>query len=306
MDRTTVDWHGYIPAVTTPFTSQGDLDLAAWDEQLEWFAAEGLDGVVIAGTTGEWYTLTATERATLFTHAARRVRGRYTLLGGCNAYTAAAAIGHARAARAAGLDGILLTPPPYVVPNARETIAFYEEVSTAVDIPLCVYNWPRGTGVDLDTETLTAIADLPTVVAIKNSTGDFGGFVRGLVALHERVRYFGIPTDAVGAALMRGIGGDGLMGAGAVLGRDHPAFFTHLAAGDEAAALAVGARDRVLMRAWFTPDYGPRFASAPAILKHALTLRGVPAGHPRRPLLPLTAAEAEQVHATLAELGLVS
>ncbi|MYW01699.1 dihydrodipicolinate synthase family protein, partial [Streptomyces sp. SID3343] len=227
MDRNTVDWHGYIPAVTTPFTSQGDLDLAAWDEQLEWFAAEGLDGVVIAGTTGEWYTLTPTERAELFTRAARQVRGRYTLLGGCNAYTAAAAIGHARAARAAGLDGILLTPPPYVVPNSREIVAFYAEVSAAVDIPVCVYNWPRGTGVDLDTDTLSALADIPNVVAIKNSTGDFGGFVRGLVALHERVRYFGITTDAVGAALMRGIGGDGLMGAGAVLGRDHPAFFGH-------------------------------------------------------------------------------
>lgn len=306
MDRHTVDWQGYIPAVTTPFTAEGDLDLAAWDAQLEWFAAEGLDGVVIAGTTGEWYTLSATERAELFARAARQVRGRYTLIGGCNAYTAAEAAGHARAAREAGLDGILLTPPPYVVPNPRETVEYYREVGAAVDIPTCVYNWPRGCGIDLDTDTLGLLADLPNVVAVKNSTGDFGGFVRGLVALHDRVRYFGITTDAVGAALMRGIGGDGLMGAGAVLGNDHPAFFRHLAAGDEAAALAVGARDRVLMSAWFTKDYGPRFGSAPAILKHALGLRGVPAGHPRRPLLPLTGAERDLVHHTMAELGLVS
>ncbi|WP_331767702.1 dihydrodipicolinate synthase family protein [Embleya sp. NBC_00896] len=305
MDRHTVDWHGYIPAVTTPFTAQGELELRAWDEQLEWFAAERLDGVVIAGTTGEWYTLTATERAALFTRAARQVRGRYTLLGGCNAYTAGESIGHARAAREAGLDGILLTPPPYVVPNSRETVEFYREVSAGVDIPICVYNWPRGTGLDLDTETLSALADVPGVVAVKNSTGDFGAFVRALVALRERVRCFGITTDEVGAALMRGIGGDGLMGAGAVLGRDHPAFFTHLAADDLDAALAVGARDRVLMRAWFNRDYGPRFANAPAILKYALTLRGIPAGHPRRPLLPLTAGERERVRATMAELGLV-
>jgi len=305
MDRHTVDWHGYIPAVTTPFTADGELDLDAWDEQLEWFAAEGLDGIVIAGTTGEWYTLSATERANLFRRAAARVRGRYTVLGGCNAYTAAESALHARSAREASLDGILLTPPPYVVPNAAETIAFYNDVSAAVDIPICVYNWPRGTGVDLDLTTLTALADIPGVVAIKNSTGDFGGFVRGLITLHERVRYFGITTDEIGAALMRGIGGDGLMGAGAVLGRDHPAFFTHLAAGRVDEALAVGARDRVVMSAWFTQNYGPRFASAPAILKYALTLRGVPAGEPRRPLLPLTDAERERVHATMAELGLV-
>lgn len=142
MDRDSVDWFGYLPAVTTPFTATGELDLAAWRGQLDWLAAERLHGVIVGGTTGEWFSLSEQERAELFRTAAERVGDRLTVLGGCNAYTPAEAIRHAEAARAAGLHGILLTPPPYVVPTRAEVVAFYRAVSEAVDIPLCVYNWP--------------------------------------------------------------------------------------------------------------------------------------------------------------------
>ena len=306
MNRNSVDWYGYLPAVTTPFTATGELDLTAWDEQLDWLAAQRMHGIVVAGTTGEWFSLTEQERATLFARAAERVGARMTVLGGANAYTPAEAIRHARAAYDAGLDGILLSPPPYVVPSRREIVAYYAAVSAAVDIPICVYNWPRGTNVDLDTELLVELADIENVVAVKNSTADFGAFVRGLVALRDRVRYFGIPTNDTGIALLRGIGGDGLMGAGAVLGADHPDFFRALERGDDAEARRLGERDRVLMADWFGADLGGRFGSAPAILKYALRRRGVPAGHVRAPLLPLTDAERRRVDDTLVRLGLLA
>jgi 4-hydroxy-tetrahydrodipicolinate synthase len=305
VNRDSVDWHGYLPAVTTPFAASGELDTGAWREQLDWLAAERMHGLIVAGTTGEWFSLSERERATLFEQAAERVGDRLTVLGGCNAYTPAEAIRHARAARGAGLAGILLSPPPYLVPNRREIVAFYAAVSAAVDIPICVYNWPRGTNVDLDTELLTELAGIEHVVAVKNSTPDFGAFVRGLVALREKVRYFGIPTNETGIALLRGIGGDGLMGAGAVLGADHPDFFRALDRDDLAEARRLGERDRVLMGDWFTADLGGRFGSAPAILKYALRRRGVPAGHVRAPLLELTGDERRRVDDTLARLGLL-
>lgn len=304
MHRDTVDWHGYLPAVTTPFDADGALDFDAWREQLDWLLGEGMHGIVVAGTTGEWFSLTEPERAGLFRAAARHVAGRVPVLGGVTAYTAAEAIRHATAAREAGLSGVLLTPPPYVVPNAREILAFYRTVGAAVDIPICAYNWPRGTGVDMDVALLSQLAEIDTVVAVKNSTADFGGFVRGLVALRDTVRYFGIPTNDAGIALLTGVGGDGLMGAGGVLGADHPGFFAAVAAGDEAEARRLGARDRVVMNAWFGPDYGARFGNAPAILKYALRRRGVPAGHVRPPLLPLTTEEQKRVADTLESLGL--
>ena len=111
MDRNDIAWTGYIPAITTPFTREGNLDWPALAQQLEWYVQERMHGVILAGTSGEWFSLNEAERAQLFAESGRNIGGRITVLGGCNAYTAAEAIRHARAAQRAGLDGIILTPP---------------------------------------------------------------------------------------------------------------------------------------------------------------------------------------------------
>lgn len=304
MDRSTVSWRGYIPAITTPFDEHGDLDLAALHAQIEWYEAEGLHGVIVAGTSGEWFSLTTEERADLFAAAGRHRSDGFVVIGACNAFTAREAVVHARAAERAGLDGILLTPPPYVVPNRRELVEFYRDVSDGSDIPMCVYNWPRGCIVDMGVDVLGELATIDNVVAIKNSTGDFASFLAGMYALESEVRYFGLPTSPLGADLALLGHGDGLMGSGGVLGSDHPGFWNAIDAGDRARAIELGARDRVIMEAWFTPDYGVRFGNQQAIMKTALRLRGVPAGFVRRPLLELSPDEVEVIASTLASLGI--
>ncbi|HLU45796.1 MAG TPA: dihydrodipicolinate synthase family protein [Natronosporangium sp.] len=304
MDRTDVNWRGYIPAITTPFDADGALDLAAFEKQLGWLIEQGMHGIILAGTTGEWFSMTPAERAELFAAGGKLAPADLPVIGGCNGYTAQEVISHARAAEAAGLAGILVTPPPYVVPNRRELVQFYRDVSDAVDLPICVYNWPRGCGVDMSPDLLAELAELDKVVAIKNSTGDFGAFLAGLYALSDRVRYFGVPTSPLGADLASLGRGDGLMGSGAPLGADHPGFWEAVWRGDRDRAVELGARDRVIMQRWFTPDYGARFGNAQAIMKTALRLQGVPAGYVRRPLLELTADEVAIVEATLRELGI--
>ncbi len=265
-----------------------------------------MHGIAVAGTTGEWFSLEPEERIELFSLAAEQVDGRMAVLAGCNAFTPRAASACGRAAREAGLDGILLTPPPYVVPNEAEILAFYEAVSDAVDLPICVYNWPRGTHVDMQPSLLARLAEIEHVVAIKNSTGDVGLFLEGFFAVKDEVRYFGVPMNELGITLLRHHGADGTIGAGAVLGSDHPLFFEHVWAGDLAAARRCGARDRLLFEHWINPDYSPRFGSPQAIMKAALNLRGLPGGYPRPPLLPLSDDETERVGATLAQLGLLA
>lgn len=304
MNRHDVDWTGYIPAITTPFHESGDLDFVALEAQLHWLMEQRMHGVIVAGTTGEWFSLSATERAALFEHAAKIVAGQMWVLGGCNAYTAAEATQHARAAEVAGLDGILVTPPPYLVPTRREILSFYEDVDAGVNLPICVYNWPRGCVVDMDVDLLEAVAKLEHVVAVKNSTGNFAQFLTGLYRMGDEVRYFGMPTSDLGVDLVSLGRGDGLMGSGGVLGADHPDFWRAIAAGDHDRARRLGARDRVLMEQWFTPDYGARFGSAQAIMKTALKLRGVPAGHVRKPLLELDSQEIAMVERTLHQLDI--
>ena len=304
MDRNTVSWTGYIPAITTPFAREGALDLESFDGQMEWLVAERMHGVILAGTSGEWFSMTADERARLFAAGGKFRTDEFTVIGACNAFTIAEAIAHARAAERAGLDGILLTPPPYVVPNRREIVAFYQAVSDATDLPITVYNWPRGCVVDMDVDLLDELADIENVVAIKNSTGNFAAFLEGMYRLESRVRYFGLPTSELGADLALLGHADGLMGSGGVLGADQPDFWRAIAAGDRDRAIALGERDRVLMQAWFRPDYGAQFGNQQAIMKTALRLRGVPGGYVRDPLLELTPEEVDRVAATLNSLGI--
>lgn len=304
MDRHSIDWTGYIPAITTPFTRDGALDLDAVAGQVAWMREQRLHGIILAGTSGEWFSMSTDERAQLFTEGARAADGSMWVIGACNSFTAVEAITHARAAERAGLDGILLTPPPYIVPSRAEIVAFYQEVSDATDIPLCVYNWPRGCIVDMDTDLLTELAGIANVVAIKNSTGNFAQFLAGMYALEGAVRYFGMPTSELGADLALLGHGDGLMGSGAPLGADHPDFWRAIGAGDRDRAIALGARDRVVMERWFQPDYGVQFGNQQAIMKTALRLQGVPAGYVRRPLLELTDPEVQIIADTLHDLDI--
>lgn len=304
MDRDTVSWRGYLPAITTPFDADGALDIPALHTQLDWYQSERLHGVILAGTSGEWFSMSGQERAELFAAGGQHRTDSFVVIGSCNSFTPGEAIAHAQAAERAGLDGLLLTPPPYVVPNREEIIGFYREVSDATDLPMCVYNWPRGCIVDMDVELLTELAQIENVVAVKNSTGDFASFLAGMYALEGSVRYFGLPTSPLGADLALLGHGDGLMGSGGVLGADHPGFWDAIDAGDQETAVRLGARDRVIMQAWFTPDYGVRFGNQQAIMKTALRLRGVPAGYVRRPLLELSEQETELIASTLESLGI--
>jgi 4-hydroxy-tetrahydrodipicolinate synthase len=110
--------------------------------------------------------------------------------------------------------------------------------------------------------------------------------------------------NEIGITLVRHHDADGTIGAGAVLGSEHPNFFNHVWANELDAARECGARDRLLFARWIAADYSPRFGSPQAIMKTALNLRGLPGGYPRPPLLPLSNDEVERVRDTLRELGL--
>ena len=305
MDRSSVEWRGFLVAMPTPFNARGDLDWDGFDVLVEWIVQQGVHGIAVAGTTGEWPALSKDERHELFRAAARVVDGRTTLLGGCSAFTPGEAIEYAATALEAGHDGILLQPPPYSCPNDKEVLAFFHSVSDAVDIPICAYNWPRGTGIDMTVELQRRLAEIENVVAMKNSTERLDFFLSGFFALHDRIRYFGIPLNPLGLALVRQFGADGTIGAGGALSRVQANFFKHAWAGEDEEALRCGARDAVLATEW-RQGYAPKFGSGPANQKAAFNLLGLPGGHPRPPLLPLTSAETDLVRDTLVRVGLLA
>lgn len=259
MDRHSVDWRGYIPAITTPFTQEGELDFDALERLLQWLLDEGMHGIIVGGTQGEWFSISVAERAKLLAAVGRKLSGKMPLIAGCNAYTTAEVAANASLAAEHGFDGILVTPPPYMVPSERETLGFYREVNAAVSLPICVYNWPPGTNVDMSLELLRSIAELSNVVAIKNSTADLRHFVDVFFALKDQLRIFGVPMNELGILLVQQHGADGTMGAGAVLGRELPGYFNAIWENDVPRARSLGGRNELLMREWFNTDYTGRF-----------------------------------------------
>lgn len=303
MNRDTVSWRGYIPAITTPFTKDGDLDSAAYKTLLEWLLGEGMHGLIIGGTQGEWFSWSDTNRVEIYRIVRDVIGNKIPFIAGCMGYNSDEVIKHAKLATAYGFDGILLCPPPYIVPNEVELYHFYKEVNDAIELPMCVYNWPPGTNVNMSLELLSQLAKLDKVVAVKNSTPDAGHFLSTFYALKSEVRVFGIPMNDLGISLIQHENGDGLMGAGAVLGRDQPDFFNAIWDGEIEQARELGKRDLHVMQQWFNRDYTSKFGTSQAIFKEALNAQGLPGGYPKRPILPLNESDKARVHQTLHELG---
>ena len=148
---------------------------------------------------------------------------------------------------------------------------------------------------------------LPGAVgAIKNSTSSLAAFVRTFFALGDRLRIFGFGADELSMTLLLHHGGDGTIGGGGALGRDHPDYFNHLWSGDLEAARVCGERDKRFFEFSMYPDFSPKFASVQAVMKAALNVRGLPGGYPRPPYLPLDREEQENVVVFMTELGLVT
>ncbi|MET7573205.1 dihydrodipicolinate synthase family protein [Streptomyces sp. NPDC005492] len=307
MNRSAVSWHGYWPAAPTPFTADGALDETAWRELLHLYGAQGVHGVLVNGTTGEWFAQSPAERRRVAEIAVAELSGQIPVVIGCGAFTAAECVEYGEHARSIGADGILTTPPPYVHPSQDEIYAFYRTVAEAVDLPLMVYNWPRGTAVDIGVDTLVRLAGLDNVVAVKDSSGDELKVADTCAALAGTVQVFGRFIHRRGLAVMAEFGGAGNIDGGALGAPFAVPFYEAYWSGDLALAREWSARYERLVGLLVNPDYSSRFASPTSQLKSAMRLLGQPGGHVRPPLLPLTdPAVLDQLAAALDEAGLRS
>src|SRR3954454_2284089 len=149
MDRNDVDWKGYWAACPTPFSEDESYDPQTHRALLDWYIGEGLHGVLVNGTTGEWFAQTHEERKAVAETVIEHVAGRIPVVIGCTAYTAREAGELARHAVAAGADGGEATAPPCGKPWDDEIVASCEDLAAPPDAPVIVYNWVHGTAVDM-------------------------------------------------------------------------------------------------------------------------------------------------------------
>ena len=161
---------GSIPALVTPFAA-GRVDEALFRDFVAWQLAEGSDGLVPCGTTGEGATLTDAEHRRLIEIAVEVAAGKVPVIAGCGSNDTAHAIELTRAAKAAGADAALHVPPYYNRPNQDGIYAHLAAVA-GEGIPIVLYNVPSRTITDISVETMARLAKLPNVVAVKDATGN--------------------------------------------------------------------------------------------------------------------------------------
>jgi 1-pyrroline-4-hydroxy-2-carboxylate deaminase len=301
-----IDWRGYWPAATTPFTRGGAaLDETAWREQLDLFRDAGVHGVLVNGSSGEWYAQTVEERRRVAEIAVEQVDGAYTVVVGCTGFTPAAVIDLARHAASAGADGVLFTPPPYVHPTEEEVFAFYAEVAASVDLPIMAYNWPRGTSLDLSTELLGRLAGLDGVAAIKDSTPDYGKHLVNLTTHADDSVWFANYISKVGLGVLAQVGGAGSIEGGALGAGSGVPFYEAVWAGDLEAAKAHAVTYDAFLSDMIGWNFQGRFGSQVAQLKAAMRILGQPGGYVRSPLQEITAESETALRSTLVKHGLL-
>jgi 4-hydroxy-tetrahydrodipicolinate synthase len=286
---------GSIPALVTPFTD-GKIDFAAFEAFVDWQIAEGSNGVVPMGTTGESSTLRFEEHWKVTEAAIRVAAGRVPVIAGCGSNDTRAAIAHVQHAEKAGADAALIVSPYYNRPSQAGLLAHFKAVAEATALPIILYNILGRTGVDIAPETMKRLAAIPNVVGVKDASGN--------VARISQQRYDCGPdfvqlsgNDDMTLGIMA-MGGSGAISVTAnVAPRLCAEFQTACREGRWSDALAL--QDRLY------PLHAAMFADAsPGPAKYALERLGRMRCELRLPMTPPSDAARAAVDAALAHAGI--
>ncbi len=164
---------GTITALVTPFDENGLFDAPAMEELVEWQIEQGINGLVVCGSTGEAATLTDEEYSRVVTAVVQKTAGRVPVIAGAGSNNTARAVELSRRAAEAGVDGLLHVTPFYNKPTRTGLIAHFRTIADAVDLPIIAYNVPGRTGQNIPAELTLALAEaVPSVVAVKEASGD--------------------------------------------------------------------------------------------------------------------------------------
>ena len=288
---------GSIVAIVTPMHEDGSLDLPALKALLDWHIAEGTDGIVIVGTTGESPTVSVDEHCALIKLAVDHVAGRIPVIAGTGGNSTTEAIELTAYAKKVGADASLQVVPYYNRPTQEGMYQHFKRIAEAVDLPVILYNVPGRTVADMANDTIVRLASVPGVVGVKDATGNIG---RGTELLRAVPKSFAVYSgdDPTAMALMF-CGGAGNI---SVTANVAPRAMHELcmAAMEGRIADAIAINDKLI------PLHNKLFVEPnPVPVKWALAQMGRMKGGIRLPLVPLGAGAHETVRNALRESGVL-
>ena len=287
-----------LTAMVTPFNEDGSVNCEEAADFAEWLLANGSDGLVVEGSTGEAATMFMDEKIEVLKAVVERVNGRAPVIVGAGTNCTASTIELINAVEACGVDGLLVVGPYYNKPTQEGYYQHFAAVAKSTTLPIIVYNVPGRTGSNIEPKTIARLAaEFPNIVAVKEAAGNVAQTAELFRVLPENVTIYSgddgliLPFMSVGArgviSVLGNIGGQML--------QDVMQLYSE---GKVAEAAELNKKLVPLANSLF-------IESNPIPVKYAVTkVTGINAGAPRLPLTPISEAGKEKLDAVLAEYGL--
>ena len=291
-------FRGSMVALVSPMRSDGSLDEKAFQELVEWQIAEGTEGLVPVGTTGESPTLSHAEHKRLVELCVEVARGRVPVIAGAGSNSTAEATDFVRHAKAAGADATLVVTPYYNKPTQEGMYLHFKALADAADLPLFIYNIPPRSVIDMSVETMARLARHPNIVGVKDATANLARPLHTRRACGED--FIQLSGEDHTALSFNAAGGHGCI---SVTANVAPRLCAEMQKAWRAGRIAeaIGIQDRLV------PLHDALFAeTSPGPVKYAASLLGKGSDHCRLPMAPVSEPVRRRVREAMVSVGLLN
>lgn len=270
-------------AMITPFSKDGSVHFEMLSAVIEHLIANGTDSLVVSGTTGESPTLSYDEKVAIFQYTVDAVKNRVPVIAGTGSNNTQASIDLTKAAEAVGVDGIMLVAPYYNKPSQRGMYEHFAAIANSTALPVMLYNIPGRSVVNIDTQTIVQLSNIPNIEVIKEASGSLDQITEIIARTPNDFQVYS-GDDGLTLPLLS-IGGNGVVSVAAhIVGNDMQKMIKAFKEGRHAEAATIHQALLPLIRALFaTPS--------PSTLKYALTKIGIGTEYVRLPIALLTDIE---------------
>ncbi|PYZ95091.1 4-hydroxy-tetrahydrodipicolinate synthase [Salipaludibacillus keqinensis] len=280
-----------LTAMVTPFDQEGNVDFQATKDLIQHLLANGSDGIVVAGTTGESPTLSIQEKAELYEFAVEVVDGRAPVIAGTGTNSTRAAIELTKLATLAGVDGVMLATPYYNKPSQEGMYLHFKAIAESTHLPVMLYNVPGRSAVNLVPETVIRLSEVDNIVSIKEASADLDAMSEIIDNTPEDFTLYS-GDDSLTLPILS-IGGHGVVSvASHIIGNEMKAMVSAHQNGNPQYAASLHRQLLPIMNVLFS-------APSPTPVKAALEMTGVKVGSVRLPMVPLTQEESQLVFQTI-------
>ena len=294
--KSTTIFEGAATALITPLTPDG-VDYAAFGKLIDWQIAEGIDALVICGTTGESSTLTDEEHREVIRYGIERVAGRVPVIAGTGSNDTQYAIELTQYAASVGADAALVVTPYYNKATQKGLVRMYETIADAGKLPIIVYNVPSRTGVNIEPATYLAMADHPYIAAIKEANGNISKIVETAALVGDKLDIYSGNDDQI--VPIMSVGGKGVI---SVLSNLLPAETSRIVKEYQAGNV----RESMALQSRYLPLINALFCECnPIPVKAAMHAMGYCENYLRMPLTPMEDAHRDNMLAIMRQLGII-